>query len=52
MDDNDRACFGHSLELREDGRNVLWDGNRPGLRYMLTPTADSSVTVACAGIST
>ena len=37
MDDNDRACFGHSLELREDGRNVLWDGDRRGMRYMLTP---------------
>jgi surface antigen len=37
MDDNDRACFGHSLELMEDGRNVLWDGARDGMRYRLTP---------------
>ena len=28
MDDNDRACFGHSLELLADGRNVRWDGDR------------------------
>ena len=37
MDDRDRACFGHSLELLEDGRHVRWDGSRPGLGYLLTP---------------
>ena len=37
MDDNDRACFGHSLELLEDGRRVDWDGTRAGMRYTLTP---------------
>ena len=37
MDDNDRACFGHSLELMEDGRYVVWDGAREGMRYRLTP---------------
>lgn len=37
MDRSDHACFGHSLELLEDGRRVYWDGARPGLRYTLTP---------------
>ena len=37
MDDDDRACIGHSLELLDDGRRVQWDGSRPGLRYALTP---------------
>jgi surface antigen len=37
MDDRDRACFGHSLELIEDGRNVRWAGARPGLSYTLAP---------------
>jgi surface antigen len=37
MDENDRACFGHSLELLEDGRRVDWDGTRAGMRYTLTP---------------
>jgi surface antigen len=37
MDENDRACFGHSLELLEDGRHVDWDGTRSGMRYTLTP---------------
>ena len=37
MDDNDRACFGHSLELLEDGRRVTWNGSRSGLTYTLAP---------------
>lgn len=37
MDENDRACFGHSLELLEDGRSVHWDGDRRGMIYTLTP---------------
>ena len=37
MDDKDRACFGHSLELLEDGHRVLWDGPRNGMVYTLTP---------------
>ncbi|MGQ0429742.1 MAG: glycine zipper 2TM domain-containing protein [Gammaproteobacteria bacterium] len=37
MDRNDHACFGHSLELLEDGRRVRWDGARAGLFWVLTP---------------
>jgi surface antigen len=37
MDDRDRACFGHSLELLEDGRRVMWDGGHSGLAYTLAP---------------
>jgi surface antigen len=37
MDRDDHACFGHSLELLEDGRRVRWEGARPGLYWMLTP---------------
>ncbi|MGH8242728.1 MAG: glycine zipper 2TM domain-containing protein [Steroidobacteraceae bacterium] len=37
MDDDDRACFGHSLELIEDGHRVDWDGARHGMLYTLTP---------------
>jgi surface antigen len=37
MDRNDRACFGHSLELLDDDRRVWWDGSRSGMRYTLTP---------------
>ena len=37
MDDNDRACIGHSLELLGDGQRVRWDGARAGIYYTLTP---------------
>lgn len=37
MDRSDHACFGHSLELQDDGHRVYWDGARPGMRYTLTP---------------
>lgn len=38
LDDDDRRCFGHSLELLEDGRRVQWDGSRPNMYYSLTPS--------------
>ena len=37
MDDRDRACFGHSLELLEDGRRVDWNGASRGIAYTLVP---------------
>src|SRR5262245_49136341 len=37
MDDKDRACFGHSLELLEDGHKVVWAGSKSGMSYTLTP---------------
>lgn len=37
MDRNDRACFGHSLELLPDGGRVRWDGAQRGMYYTLTP---------------
>ena len=37
MDDRDRACFGHSLELLGDGRRVHWDGAVSGMSYDMTP---------------
>ena len=37
MDRDDYACFGHSLELLDDGRRVRWDGVHAGMSYTLTP---------------
>lgn len=37
MDDSDRACFGHSLELLGDGRRVEWRGSTREMIYALTP---------------
>ncbi|MEZ0245383.1 MAG: glycine zipper domain-containing protein [Methylophilaceae bacterium] len=36
MDDADRACIGHALELAADRRTVNWTGAE-GLNYMVTP---------------
>lgn len=35
MDERDRACFGHSLELGATGHRVVWVAN--GVRYELVP---------------
>jgi len=39
MDNSDRACIGHALELARDGDWVRWDGGREGLAFALRPDA-------------
>jgi surface antigen len=39
MDDRDRACFGHSLELVKVGQSVRWVNDRTHVAYVLTPLA-------------
>ncbi len=39
MDDSDRACIGHALELTPNNRSVRWQGGN-GLGYQLTPLRD------------
>lgn len=39
LDDADRACIGHALELGEIGRPVRWSNDRSGVDYLLTPAA-------------
>jgi surface antigen len=36
MDEEDRACFGHTLELAAVGHTVVWN-NPAGARFSLTP---------------
>lgn len=38
MDDRDRACMGHSLELLEDDHRVEWAGSSRGISYALVPS--------------
>jgi len=40
MDEEDRACIGHALELSEAGRPVYWQNEHNGARYTLTPLDD------------
>ncbi len=37
MDDRDRSCFGHALEIGTGGRRVNWSNNDTGVRYALVP---------------
>src|SRR5262245_20788082 len=39
LDDRDRACIGHALELAKDGQSVHWLNENDGLSYVVTPIA-------------
>lgn len=38
LDEADRGCIGHALELTGDGRAVSWVNPQAGLNYVVTPT--------------
>jgi surface antigen len=40
LDEKDRSCFGHALEIGEAGRPVMWTNESTGVRYELSPGAD------------
>ena len=39
LDDGDRACIGHILELGTVGRSVRWNNERTNVSYLLTPAS-------------
>lgn len=39
LDDRDRACIGHSLELVKAGQSVRWVNDKTHVSYLLTPLA-------------
>ena len=39
LDERDRACVGHSLELVQVGQRVRWTNVQTGVGYLLTPVA-------------
>jgi surface antigen len=39
LDDGDRACIGHALELGEIGRPVQWINDQTRVSYLVTPLA-------------
>ena len=43
IDERDRGCFGHSLELAKNGQTVRWTNPDAGLAYALTPTRSFEV---------
>ncbi|MBN1240085.1 MAG: glycine zipper 2TM domain-containing protein, partial [Gammaproteobacteria bacterium] len=40
LDEADRSCIGHALEIGEQGRPVIWTNDSTGVRYELSPGAD------------
>jgi len=40
LDDADRGCFGHALEIGRPGRVVVWTNDTVGVRYELLPGAN------------
>ncbi|MGE5793311.1 MAG: RT0821/Lpp0805 family surface protein [Bacteroidota bacterium] len=38
LEDADRGCIGHALELAENGRPVTWANPHTGVSYAVTPT--------------
>ena len=40
LDEADRGCFGHALEIGSAGQRVTWTNEANGLRYELSPGAD------------
>ncbi len=47
MDEADRACAGHALELAKDGQRVRWVNDRSGVTFVLTPVAGKQSAVNC-----
>jgi surface antigen len=37
LDDADRGCFGHALEIGDAGRRVTWENRASGVTYTLVP---------------
>lgn len=37
LDDADRGCFGHALEVAQSGQPVSWTNESTGVRYEMTP---------------
>jgi surface antigen len=40
LDEADRGCFGHALEIGKSGQRVTWTNETSGVRYELSPGAD------------
>lgn len=38
LDESDRACMGHALELAGEKKTVVWTNSGTGVHYELTPT--------------
>lgn len=47
LDDGDRACVGHALELAKDGQRVRWSNEKTGVTYVISPLAAAKRGDSC-----
>lgn len=47
MDQTDRSCVGHALELADANQTVSWTNRNTGVSYKLTPVDDAAATEHC-----
>jgi surface antigen len=47
LDNGDRACIGHALELAKDGQRVRWANEKTGVTYVVSPLAASKAGDSC-----
>ena len=40
LDEADRGCFGHALEIAQPGHRITWTNDAAGVRYEMSPGAD------------
>jgi surface antigen len=40
LDEADRGCFGHALEIAQTGQRITWTNETTGVSYQLSPGAD------------
>jgi len=41
LDEADRGCFGHALEIAQPGQKITWANETAGVRYEMTPGSAS-----------
>jgi surface antigen len=47
LDDADRACVGHALELAKAGQSVRWLNEKTGVNYLMAPLAAANSNDPC-----
>lgn len=47
LDEGDRGCMGHALELGKDGQRVRWLNDRTGVSYLITPRGTAKAGDLC-----
>ena len=53
MDDGDRGCMGHTLELTAEKKTVVWTNKVTGVTYRMTPTRGfTERSVSCREFTT